>query len=116
MEKTPHILIVDDDREIRDLLSRFLQKHGFRASAAADAACASVNRPNPPMRAAPAAAVVPRNPRRLMGSIVSSLLPLAAALELHDPRHAFGNREETGASAELFHYRRRNHPVQGGGP
>ncbi|HVT52806.1 MAG TPA: response regulator [Dongiaceae bacterium] len=36
MEKTPHILIVDDDREIRDLLSRFLQKHGFRASAAAD--------------------------------------------------------------------------------
>jgi two-component system OmpR family response regulator len=36
MEKTPHILIVDDDREIRDLLSRFLQKHGFRASAAAE--------------------------------------------------------------------------------
>jgi two-component system, OmpR family, response regulator len=36
MEKTPHILIVDDDREIRDLLSRFLQKHGFRASTAAD--------------------------------------------------------------------------------
>jgi len=27
---------VDDDREIRDLLSRFLQKHGFRASTAAD--------------------------------------------------------------------------------
>ena len=36
MEKTPHILIVDDDREIRYLLSRFLQKHGFRASTAAD--------------------------------------------------------------------------------
>ena len=36
MEKSPHILIVDDDREIRDLLSRFLQKHGFRASVAAD--------------------------------------------------------------------------------
>jgi two-component system OmpR family response regulator len=36
MDKTPHILIVDDDREIRDLLSRFLQKHGFRASTAAD--------------------------------------------------------------------------------
>ncbi len=36
MEKTLHILIVDDDREIRDLLSRFLQKHGFRASTAAD--------------------------------------------------------------------------------
>jgi two-component system OmpR family response regulator len=36
MDKNPHILIVDDDREIRDLLSRFLQKHGFRASVAAD--------------------------------------------------------------------------------
>lgn len=35
-EKLPHILIVDDDREIRDLLSRFLQKHGFRASVAGD--------------------------------------------------------------------------------
>jgi two-component system OmpR family response regulator len=35
-EKTPHILIVDDDREIRDLLSRFLEKHGFRCSQAAD--------------------------------------------------------------------------------
>lgn len=36
MEKSPHILIVDDDREIRDLLSRFLRKHGVRASVAAD--------------------------------------------------------------------------------
>ena len=35
-EKTPHILIVDDDREIRDLLSRFLEKHGLRCSQAAD--------------------------------------------------------------------------------
>jgi len=35
-EKTPHILITDDDREIRDLLSRFLEKHGFRCSQAAD--------------------------------------------------------------------------------
>lgn len=35
-DKTPHILVVDDDREIRDLLSRFLQKHGLRASTAAD--------------------------------------------------------------------------------
>ena len=31
-----HILIVDDDREIRDLLSRFLAKHGYRVSTAAD--------------------------------------------------------------------------------
>lgn len=34
-EKTPHILIVDDDQEIRDLLSRFLEKHGFRCTRAA---------------------------------------------------------------------------------
>jgi two-component system OmpR family response regulator len=32
----PHLLIVDDDREIRDLLSRFLVKHGYRVDAAAD--------------------------------------------------------------------------------
>ena len=36
METSPHVLIVDDDREIRDLLSRFLVKHGYRASAAPD--------------------------------------------------------------------------------
>jgi DNA-binding response OmpR family regulator len=36
MSRTPHILIVDDDREIRDLLSRFLKKHGYRAGTAAD--------------------------------------------------------------------------------
>ncbi|MBL8707838.1 MAG: response regulator [Rhodospirillaceae bacterium] len=35
-EKLPHILIVDDDREIRDLLSRFLARHGLRCSLAAD--------------------------------------------------------------------------------
>lgn len=32
----PHILVVDDDREIRSLLDRFLRKHGFRVSLAAD--------------------------------------------------------------------------------
>jgi two-component system OmpR family response regulator len=36
MEASPHILVVDDDREIRDLLSRFLRKHGFRVAAAAE--------------------------------------------------------------------------------
>lgn len=36
MERTPHILVVDDDREIRDLLGRFLVKHGLRVSIAAD--------------------------------------------------------------------------------
>lgn len=30
----PHILIVDDEREIRDLLSRFLNEHGCRTSTA----------------------------------------------------------------------------------
>lgn len=36
MDRTSHILIVDDDREIRDLLSRFLSKHGLRVSTAAN--------------------------------------------------------------------------------
>jgi two-component system OmpR family response regulator len=34
--QSPHILIVDDDREIRDLLSRFLKKHDYRVDVAAD--------------------------------------------------------------------------------
>ncbi len=33
----PHILIVDDDREIRDLLARFLERHEFRVTAVRDA-------------------------------------------------------------------------------
>lgn len=32
----PHILIVDDEQEIRELLSRFLQNHGCRTSQAED--------------------------------------------------------------------------------
>ncbi len=35
-EPTAHILVVDDDREIRDLLGRFLSKHGYRVTAVAD--------------------------------------------------------------------------------
>ena len=31
-----HVLVVDDDREIRDLLGRFLSKHGYRVTAVAD--------------------------------------------------------------------------------
>jgi two-component system phosphate regulon response regulator OmpR len=34
----PHILVVDDDRRIRELLSSFLAGHGFRVSTAANAA------------------------------------------------------------------------------
>lgn len=33
----PHILVVDDDREIRDLLTGFLERHGLRATPARDA-------------------------------------------------------------------------------
>ncbi len=37
MEPMPHILVVDDDREIRDLLARFLERNRFRVTAARDA-------------------------------------------------------------------------------
>jgi two-component system OmpR family response regulator len=33
----PHLLVVDDDREIRDLICRLLQKHGYRVETARDA-------------------------------------------------------------------------------
>jgi two-component system OmpR family response regulator len=36
MEASPHILLIDDDREIRDLLARFLDRHGMRVTAARD--------------------------------------------------------------------------------
>ncbi len=36
MASTPHILVVDDNREIRDLLAKFLAKDGFRVSTAGD--------------------------------------------------------------------------------
>jgi len=36
MDRSAHILVVDDDREIRNLLSKFLTKNGFRVSLAAD--------------------------------------------------------------------------------
>lgn len=32
----PHILVVDDDREIRDLLARFLERHRLRVTAVRD--------------------------------------------------------------------------------
>ena len=38
MEQAPHILVVDDDREIRDLLARFLEeKHQMRVTGVRDA-------------------------------------------------------------------------------
>jgi two-component system, OmpR family, response regulator len=36
MADRPHLLIVDDDREIRSLLSQYLEKNDFRTSAVAD--------------------------------------------------------------------------------
>lgn len=33
-DDAPHVLVVDDDQKIRDLLSRYLQEHGFRVSSA----------------------------------------------------------------------------------
>ena len=38
METQAHILVVDDDREIRDLLARFLARHGLRVTTARDGA------------------------------------------------------------------------------
>lgn len=40
MSAQPHILVVDDSRDIRDLLVRYLQSHGYRATAADGAAAA----------------------------------------------------------------------------
>ncbi len=36
MNDRPHLLIVDDDREIRGLLAQYLDKHDFRTTAVAD--------------------------------------------------------------------------------
>ena len=38
MQKKPHILIVDDDREIREPLEKYLRSHGFRVGTAANGA------------------------------------------------------------------------------
>jgi two-component system OmpR family response regulator len=37
MDNRPHILVVDDDREIRELLGKFLERQGLRVSLARDA-------------------------------------------------------------------------------
>src|SRR5262249_52037938 len=41
MPDSPHILVVDDDARLRDLLNQFLARHGFRVSTAADTATAA---------------------------------------------------------------------------
>ncbi len=40
MDTTPHILVVDDHHDIRELLAKFLVKHGLRVTTAMDAASA----------------------------------------------------------------------------
>jgi two-component system phosphate regulon response regulator OmpR len=39
-DDAPHILVVDDDHKIRDLLGRYLRENGFRVTTAGDAAAA----------------------------------------------------------------------------
>lgn len=39
-DNAPHVLVVDDDQRIRELLGRFLYDNGFRVTAAPDAAAA----------------------------------------------------------------------------
>ena len=38
MDSTPHIAVVDDHRDIRDLVGKYLTKHGYRVSIAENAA------------------------------------------------------------------------------
>jgi two-component system OmpR family response regulator len=40
MQQAPHILVVDDHRDIRELVARYLVKHGYRAIVAENAAAA----------------------------------------------------------------------------
>ncbi len=39
-DDAPHILVVDDDQKIRDLLARYLTENGFRVTTSGDASCA----------------------------------------------------------------------------
>ena len=38
MDSTPHVAVVDDHRDIRDLVGKYLTKHGYRVSTAENAA------------------------------------------------------------------------------
>jgi two-component system phosphate regulon response regulator OmpR len=41
-DDAPHLLVVDDDQRIRELLSRYLADHSYRVTTASDAADARV--------------------------------------------------------------------------
>jgi two-component system phosphate regulon response regulator OmpR len=45
-DDAPHILVVDDDQRIRDLIARFLRENGYRVSTAEDAAVARASMRN----------------------------------------------------------------------
>jgi two-component system phosphate regulon response regulator OmpR len=45
-DHAPHILVVDDDRRLRDLLARFLAEHGYRVTTAASASDARAKSEN----------------------------------------------------------------------
>ena len=38
MDENPHLLVVDDHRDIREPLGKYLTRHGYRVSLAANAA------------------------------------------------------------------------------
>lgn len=40
LDNAPHVLVVDDDQKIRDLLGRYLSENGFRVTTASDAQAA----------------------------------------------------------------------------
>jgi two-component system phosphate regulon response regulator OmpR len=42
-DDAPHVLVVDDDRRLRELLSRFLGEHGYRVTTARDAVEARIS-------------------------------------------------------------------------
>lgn len=44
MPRTPHIMVVDDHQQIRDSLSRYLEKNGMRVTAAKDASDMDIKR------------------------------------------------------------------------
>ena len=46
-DDAPHVLVVDDDKRIRDLLARFLLDNGYRVSTAEDAAVARASMRGP---------------------------------------------------------------------
>ncbi|MDD2867628.1 response regulator [Neomegalonema sp.] len=79
-EDPPHILVVDDDARIRQLLERYLARQGWRASGAADAAAA----------------------RRLIGAILFDLVVLDVMMPGEDGFSLARWLRETGGPPSLL--------------